>query len=456
MTSKSDFAKGSVYRHIIALAVPMILAQLVQMLYNIVDRIYIGHLPGASATALTGLGLTFPIITVVSAFTNLFGMGGTPLFSIARGEGDTAGAEKILGNTASLLFAGAFIIMAVCFGLMEPLLYLFGASDATYPYAKAYLQIYLIGTPFVMLGTGLNSFINAQGFGKTGMVTVMLGAVINIILDPVFIFLLDMGIEGAAVATVISQLISAVWVLLFLTGKKAVLKIRKENLRPRWGIVRKMLGLGTAGFAMSASNGIVQVACNTTLRAFGGDIYVGVMTVVNSVRDTVFLPAHGLAGAAQPVVGYNYGAGAYDRVKQAIRFTTVVSVIYILLAWLGVFLFPEALIRIFNDDPLLLEKGVPALHTYFFGIFMMSLQVAGQSTFVGLGLSKQAVFFSLLRKVFIVVPLTLWLPNVGGIGVNGVFLAEPVSNFLGGTACYVTMLFTVRRLLREKEAEHFA
>ncbi len=451
MDAKSDFSKGSVYKHILSLAVPMILAQLVQMLYNVVDRIYIGHLPGASSLALTGLGLTFPVITVVVAFTNLFGMGGTPLFSIARGEGDERRAEQILGNTAGLLCGSALVIMAVCYCLMQPLLYLFGASDATYPYAEAYLQIYLIGTPLVMIGTGLNGFINAQGFGKTGMLTVLVGAVTNLILDPVFIFLFDMGIEGAAVATVLSQLFSAVWVLHFLTGRKALLKIRRENLRPKWEIVRRMVGLGTAGFVMSASNGLVQIACNTTLRTFGGDVYVGVMTVVNSVRDTVFLPAHGISNATQPIIGYNYGAGAYDRVKKALRFLTAVSVIYMLLAWLIVFLFPEALLGVFSDDPQLLRKGVPALHMYFFGSFLMSMQVAGQSAFVGLGLSRQAVFFSLLRKVLIVVPLTLLLPHLGGLGVDGVFLAEPISNFLGGTACYVTMLLTIRKMLVKKE-----
>lgn len=451
MDSKSDFSKGSLYKHILSLAVPMVLAQLVQLLYNIVDRIYIGHLPGVSSLALTGLGLTFPVITLVSAFTNLFGMGGTPLFSIARGEGAGERAEQILGNTAGLLFGSAFLLMAVCYVLMEPILYLFGASDATYPFAAAYLQIYLIGTPFVMLGTGLNGFISAQGFGTTGMVTVLVGAVANIILDPVFIFVLDMGIEGAAAATVLSQLLSAVWVLRFLTGRRALQKIRRRFLRPRWAVVRKILGMGTAGFVMSASNGLMQVACNTTLRTFGGDVYVGVMTVVNSVRDVTFLPGQGFANATQPVIGYNFGAGAYDRVKKCIRFLSAASVLYMVIVWLVIFLFPETLMGIFTDDPLLIEKGAPALHTYFFGAFLMSMQMAGQSTFVGLGLSKQAVFFSLLRKVFIVVPLTLLLPYVGGLGTNGVFLAEPVSNLIGGTACYVTMLITVRKKLGKKE-----
>ncbi|MBQ7033089.1 MAG: MATE family efflux transporter [Clostridia bacterium] len=451
MDSKSDFSKGSLYRHILSLAIPMVLGQLVQLLYNIVDRIYIGHLPGASSLALTGLGLTFPVITIISAFTNLFGMGGAPLFSIARGEGNAEKAENILGNTAGLLFGSAFILMAVCYIFMKPLLYLFGASDVTYPFAEAYLQVYLVGTPLVMLGTGLNGFIGAQGFGTTGMLAVLVGAVTNILLDPIFIFALDMGITGAAVATVLSQLLSAAWVLRFLTGRRALLKIRRRFLRPEWEHVRKILGMGAAGFVMSASNGLMQVACNTTLRAFGGDVYVGVMTVVNSVRDVTFLPGLGFANATQPVIGYNFGAGVYERVKKCIRILSVVSVVYMLLVWLIIFLFPEALIGVFTDDPVLIEKGTPALHTFFFGAFLMSLQMAGQSAFVGLGLSRQAVFFSLLRKVFIVVPLTLLLPYVGSLGADGVFWAEPISNLIGGTACYATMLVTVRKKLTEKK-----
>ncbi len=445
---QNDFSKGSVYKHIWALAVPMILAQLVQMLYNVVDRIYIGHLPGASSLALTGLGLTFPIITIVTAFTNLFGMGGAPLFSIARGEGNTARAEKILGNAASLLFVSAFFIMLLCGLLTKPLLYLFGAGADTYGYAAEYLRIYALGTPFVMLGTGLNNFINAQGFGKTGMLTVLFGALLNIVLDPIFIFIFDMGIRGAAIATVLSQIVSALWVLRFLTGPKTILKIRAKNLLPDGKIVLKMLFMGTAGFVMSASNGLVQIACNQTLRSFGGDIYIGVMTVLNSVRDTAFLPALGLANAAQPFIGYNYGKGTYDRVKTAIRFVTWASILYMLFAWLVIFLFPEAFISIFSSDSVLIEKGVPALHIYFFGVFMMSLQVAGQSTFVGLGLSGRAVFFSLLRKVFIVVPLTILLPHIGGLATRGVFLAEPISNVVGGMACYATMRYTVKNLLK--------
>ena len=441
---QNDFSQGSVYRHVLSLALPMTVAQLVQILYNVVDRIYIGHLPGASSLALTGLGLTFPVITLILAFTNLFGMGGAPLCSIARGRGDTERAERIMGSTLTMLLAASVVLTVLGQVFLRPLLFLFGASDDTWPYAAAYLRIYLIGTPLAMVGTGMNGFINAQGFGRVGMVTTLMGAAANIVLDPVFIFLLDMGVSGAAVATVLSQLLSAAWVMRFLLGRRTLLKLRPANLRPDWPLVGEIARLGTAGFVMSASNGAVQIACNTTLRAFGGDVYVGVMTVLSSVRDVVSLPCQGLNNASQPVLGFNFGARKYDRVVRVIRFTAATSVGYMLLAWLVVFLFPRPIMSVFNSSPALLDAGAPAMHLYFFGFFMMALQISAQSVFVGLGLSRQAIFFSILRKIIIVVPLTLLLPHVGGLGVTGVFLAEPISNFIGGAASFTTMVLTLR------------
>lgn len=442
-----DFSQGKVWRHIMALAVPMTVAQLVQVIYNIVDRIYIGHLPGTSSLALTGLGLTFPVITLIGAFTNLFGMGGAPLCSIARGKQQTERAKKIVGNTFTMLVLTSVVMMAFCYLFMRQILYLFGASDQTFPFARQYLMIYLLGTPFVMLGTGMNGFINAQGFARTGMMTILLGAGVNIVLDPVFIFFFHMGVSGAALATVLSQMLSAVWVLCFLTGKRTLLRIERACMRPERKLVGEITALGLAGCVMSATNGVVQIACNATLRDHGGDLYVGIMTVLNSVRDVVVLPIHGLTSAFQPVIGYNYGAGKYRRVRQGIVFTTAVGIVYMALVWLIIFLFPRPFIHVFNSDPQLIARGVPAMHLYFFGFFMMVFQFAGQSTFTGLGLSKQAVFFSLFRKVIIVVPLTLLLPKVAGLGVNGVFIAEPISNFVGGLACFITMLFTIRRLM---------
>lgn len=451
MDNKSDFSKGSIYSHILQLAIPMTIAQLVQMLYSVVDRIYIGHLPGTSAMALTGLGLTFPIVSLTAAFTNLFATGGAPLASIARGAGKDDEAERIMGNTFSMLLLTSLLLMLVFYSLMRPLLFLFGASEVTYPYARDYLMIYLAGTPFVLMGTGMNSFINAQGFGKTGMVTVLLGAIANIILDPVFIFIFDMGIAGAAIASVISQLLSAVFVISFLRGRHTIMRLRPSIMRLSLPTVRKITSLGLAGFIMQASNGAVQIACTSTLRLFGSDIYVGIMTVLNSIRDMVSLPAQGLTDAGRPVIGYNYGAREFGRIRKAIRFLTVIGVSYMLISWLILFLFPEPFIHLFSSDQELLEKGVGAMHIYFFGFFMMALQFCGQTVFVGLGKSHQAIFFSIFRKIVIVVPLTLLLPRLGA-GINGVFIAEPISNFIGGTACYMTMLIYTRRLFRKEEA----
>lgn len=451
MENRNDFSQGSIYRHIMSLAIPMTIAQMVQVLYNIVDRIYIGHLEAGSSLALTGLGLTFPIITIISAFTNLFGMGGAPLCSIARGKNDMERAETIMGNTFFLLLVSSFILMLASYIFMKPLLYMFGASDTTYPYAKEYLKIYLLGTPFVMLGTGMNGFINSQGFGKMGMMTILLGAIVNIILDPIFIFYFELGISGAAIATILSQLLSAIWVMKFLLGEKTILKLTKKNMRLEGELIKSITGLGLAGFVMSATNGAVQIACNATLKEHGGDIYVGIMTVLSSIRDVIILPIHGVTTGAQPVLGYNYGAKKYDRIKKGIIFVTVVTVIYMLLAWIIVFLYPESFIKVFSSDMELIVKGIPAMNIYYFGFFMMAFQVAGQSIFVALGQSKQAVFFSLFRKIIVVVPLTLFLPYVADLGIKGVFLAEPISNFIGGTACYIVMLFTIKRLLVEKE-----
>lgn len=448
----NDFSKGSVRKSIIYQALPPICAQLVQLAYNIVDRIYIGHLSDSDSLALTGIGLVFPITTLIAAFTNLFGMGGAPLFAIARGEGEDKKAERIMGNTFALLSLCSVVITVICFLFAKPVLYLFGADDGTYFYAGSYLRIYLVGTPALMLATGLNGFINAQGFPRIGMFTVAIGAVINLVLDPIFIFGLDMGVEGAALATVISQVISAVWVIRFLTGRSAILRIRFDCMKIDPRLTFKIMSLGFAGFIMQATNSLVQAVCNIMLKVFGGDIYISVMTVVNSARDILSLPIHGLTSGSQPVLGYNYGAKEYDRVKQGIRFSAVVGAIYTAAAWLFIISFPKLLITLFSDDANLIEPGIRALKIYFFGFVFMAFQFSGQSVFTALGRSKQAVFFSLLRKAFIVVPLTVALPNMG-LGVDGVFWAEPISNVLGGLACFITMWLTVYRRLENTQTE---
>ena len=452
-TQKNDFSKGSVPGNILRLALPMTFAQLINVLYSVIDRMYIGHIPNTAANALTGIGLTFPIITIITAFANLFGTGGAPLFSIERGRKEEQRAEQIMGNTfAMLLSTGiALTILVLCF--KKPLLYLFGASDVTFPYADSYLSIYLCGTIFVMIGLGMNPFINAQGFGKMGMTTVLLGAVTNILLDPLFIFIFDMGVSGAALATVLAQFVSAAWAVSFLTGKRALLKLRRKNFKIEFALLKRIISLGLSGFIMATTTGLVQIVCNSTLQSFGGDLYVGVMTVLNSIREIVMTPVGGVTSATQPVLGFNYGAGEYRRVQSGIKFMSGVCMAYTVITWLILLLFPTFFIRIFSSDPALTQACVSPMHLYFFGYFMMSLQMAGQSTAVGLGRSKQAIFFSLLRKVVIVAPLTVLLPRLFGLGVNGVFLAEPISNFIGGLACFITMLFTIWRELGNKEAE---
>lgn len=449
MTNKNDFSQGSIAGNIMRLAIPMTLAQLINVLYSIVDRVYIGHIPGTSVQALTGIGLTLPIITIITAFANLFGMGGAPLCSIARGANEEEKAVKVMGNSFTLLLLSGTVLMVICLLCKEPLLYLFGASDFTFPYANAYITIYLFGTLFVMVSLGMNNFINAQGFGKIGMLTVLFGAVTNILLDPLFIFVFRMGVQGAAVATVISQGLSAVWVFRFLTGRKAVLKLNRDSIRLDKTLVKEITGLGTAGFVMSVTNSAVQIVCNFTLYQYGGDIYVGVMTVLNSVRELVTMPVSGLTSGAQPVIGYNYGAGLYGRVKSAIKFMTMSCIVFTCFAWAILFFVPAFFLKLFTDSQELILVGVSAMRIYFCGIFLMALQFAGQSTYVALNRSKQAVFFSLFRKVIIVIPLTLFFPLIDGMGVEGVFWAEPVSNAIGGIICFVTMLITVWPTLKE-------
>ena len=448
MKNHTDFSQGSVAGNILRMAGPMILAQLVSVLYSIVDRMYIGHIPGASANALTGVGVTFPVLLMINAFANLFGTGGVSLFSMARGRGDTKRAQKLMGNSCAMLLITCAIISAAAGVFMRPVLYAFGASDATYPYAQAYLSVYLLGTIFVMLGLGMNGFINAQGFALRGMGTVVLGAVVNIALDPIFIFWLDMGVRGAAIATVIAQAASAIWAMRFLTGSKSLIRLTLRALRIRWKLVGEIVKLGFSGFIMGFTNSAVQTVCNATLQAFGGDVYVGVMTVISSVREIASAPINGFTSAAQPVMGFNYGAKKYARVRQGIFFTTAFGLGAMGLIWLAIMLFPNAFCRPFCSDEALLTACVPSMRIYFFGFYMMALQMAGQATAVALGRAKQAVFFSLLRKAFIVVPLTLVLPHIAGLGVNGVFAAEPISNFIGGTACYVTMLLTIGREMK--------
>lgn len=445
---KNDFSHGDIPKTILSLAAPMTLAQLINVLYSVVDRMYLGRLPGH--LALTGLGLTMPIVSIIMGLANLCGVGGAPLTSLYRGKGEDEEAEAVMGNAFTLLLGLGAVATLLLLLVKGPMLYLFGASDDTFPYADSYLTIYLCGTLFVMIGLGMNPFISAQGFAKTGMLTVGLGAVVNIALDPLFIFVLDMGVRGAALATVLAQGCSAVWALCFLTGKGAILRLKRRNLRLRWSLVRRIVSLGLSGFFVNLTNALVQIVCNATLQYWGGDLYVGVMTIVNSLREVVTMPVHGLSQGSQPVIGYNAGAGKPQRVRQSIRFTAFVTLTYAALVMLVMELFPAALVRIFNSEPEVIAAAVPAVRLYYCMFLFMSLQLVGQSTFTALGRAKNAIFFSLFRKAIVNAPLTVLLPMCWGLGTTGVFAAEAVSQLLGGLACFTTMYVVVYRPLRRQ------
>ena len=447
-TDKNNFAYGSVVRHIVNLAGPMIVAQLINVLYNVIDRVYIGRIPGVATLAMGGLGLCLPLISIIIAFANLFGMGGAPLCSIARGQGKNQEAEEIMANSFVLLVIFGIVLMVIGFAFKENLLWLFGASENTISYANEYMSIYLLGTVFVLIGLGMNSFINSQGFAKIGMLTVLIGAVINIILDPIFIFSFKLGVQGAALATIISQFISAFWTLYFLTGNKTILKLKRKNMFLQKKYVTKIFSLGMAGFMMAITNSIVTIVCNATLQIYGGDLYIAIMTIINSIREVASLPGQGMANACQPVLGYNYGAKEYTRVLQGIKFVTLSALSMMLVLWFAITVFPDLFIKIFSHNQEIIKDGIRALRLYFFGFFMMAFQMVGQAVAVGLGKAKQAIFFSVFRKVIIVVPLTIILPVY--MGVDGIFIAEAISNFIGGGACYITMWLTIGRNLKKQ------
>lgn len=447
---KNDFSQGNVPRLIMKLAIPMIVAQIVNALYSIVDRIYIGHMAGVGQTALTGIGLCFPITMTVSAFAALIGYGGAPLSSILRGSKRDQRAEQVLGNCVTALTVLGIVVPLACFLLREPVLYLFGASDATYPYANEYITIYLMGSLPVMLTLGLNTFINAQGFTRDGMVNVGIGALCNIVLDPIFIFVLGLGVAGAAIATVISQVVSCLWVFRFLLGKKNLIRLRRQYLRPSWPLLGKICALGVSSFIMQITESAISAVFNASLFRYGGDIYVTTMTVATSISQIYTMIIQGFGQGAQPVTGYNYGAGAYSRVRQCYRFLTGACLTYAVVAWGLIQLFMPQIISVFNSDPDLLATAVPMLRIFFLLTFLFALQTASQNTFVAMGEAKKATFFALLRKVFLLIPLILLMPRLG-FGVAGIFAAEPIADTISAAACFLTFLFTSYRGLRKKE-----
>ena len=443
---KNDFSVGSIPKNILSMALPMTVAQLVNVLYSVVDRIYLGHLPGVNHLALTGIGVTMPIVSVIMGLANLCGTGGSPLCAMARGRGDNEEAERTMGNAFALLLTIGLAATALLMLVRRPMLYAFGASDETFPYANEYLTIYLLGTLFVMISLGMNPFINAQGFGRVGMMTVVLGAVTNIILDPILILWAHMGVRGAALATIIAQGLSCTWVLRFLTGSRGILRLRHRYIRLEGTRTRRIIGLGLSGFFMNLTNSLVQVVCNATLLSWGGDLYVGVMTIINSIREVVVMPVQGLNNGSQPVTSFNYGAKKYGRVCESIRFTVGMTVAYSAAFWALAMLLPTPFIQIFSSEPDIITAGIPALRLYFCMFIFMSLQMSSQHLIVSLGRARQAIFFSLFRKAIINAPLTVLLPHF--MGVSGVFAAEAISQLVGGLASSITMYFTVYRRLK--------
>ena len=454
---ENDFSQGSISKNVLSLAIPLTVAQLTVVLYNVVDRAFIGHIQAVGRDAFTGIGLVMPVTYIITAFANLCGTGGAPLCSIARGKGEDGQAQRIMGVSFTFLLLLGTVLTLFFYLFQEPILYLVGGSPETVRHASAYLRIYLVGTIPVMIGLGMNPFINSQGFGKVGMMTTLLGAAINLVLDPILIFGLDMGIQGAALATVIAQICSALWVLRFLTGKNAILRLSRSSLGLDGTILKRVCALGLTGFTFSVTNSLVQAVGNAQLQAYGGpdsgDLYVAAMTAIASIREIVFQPIRGLTQGAQPVIGYNYGAGMFSRVRESIRFLTVACLLYNAAVWLLLLAFPHWFILLFNDDPALLEISAKAMRIYYGAYVFMSFQMVGQNTFVALGKAKQAVFFSLLRKVILVLPLMLVLPNLWGLGAYGVFFTEPVSDMVGGLACFLTMMLTVWPAMKQQGLE---
>ena len=451
-----DFEHGTVTGNILGAALPMLVAQILNLLYNIVDRIYIARIPNIGTAALGAVGLCFLLIVVITAFSNLFGSGGAPLFSIYRGKGEPQRAANVMNTSFTMVCVCAVVLMAVGFIFARPLLVLFGASTDALVYAYPYLMIYLIGTLPSMIATGMNPFINAQGYSTIGMTSVAVGAVANLLLDPLFIFVLGFGVQGAAIATVISQALSAVFVFVFLT-RKSELKVRflkKKEFSECIGYAKNIVSLGTAGFIMQLTNSLVSICCNNILSDVGGDIYISVMTIVSSVRQLVETPIYAMNEGTSPILSYNYGACRPARVRKAMAVMSTMILGYTAVMWSIIILFPNALIGIFSSDAALMQDAVPALKQYFAAFICMDFQYIGQTVFKSLNKKKQAIFFSLLRKVFIVVPLTYMMPYMFHMGTAGVFLAEPASNVIGGTLCLVVMLCTILPELKRMEKQN--
>lgn len=453
MSQEVDLGREPVGHLLFILAVPAITSQVVNALYNMVDRMYIGHIPEVGSAALTGVGVCFPIIMIISAFAYLFGMGGAPRASIFMGKKDNATAEKILGNCTTSLMIIAVLLTVLVLIFQEPLLYLFGASENTIGYAMDYMTIYAIGTIFVQLTLGLNAFISAQGFSKISMLTVVIGAVTNIVLDPIFIFGLNMGVQGAAVATVMSQALSAIWAFWFLSGKNTILKLKRENLKINFHILLPCIALGVAPFAMQATESVLVLCFNSSLLKYGGYLAVGAMTILSSVMQFAMLPLQGLTQGGQPIISYNYGAKQGDRVQKAFKLQTISCFSYSSFIWLLIMIFPSLFVAIFTSDPQLTEITIWALRIYMAGVLLMGIQISCQQTFIAFGNSKKSAFLAVFRKILVLIPLIYILPMFISDQVFAVFLAEPIADTIAVLTTSTMFYFEMKNKMKEMQTK---
>ena len=448
-TKTTHMETGSIPKLLAQLAIPAVVAQVINLLYNIVDRIYIGHIPGIGAAALTGVGLFTPILMLLNAFAMLVGSGGAPRAAIAMGKKDNDLAEKILGNCFTLL-VGLAVVLTIVFYVSAPtLLRLFGASDATLTYATDYARIYILGSFFVLIVLGMNTFITTQGFAKISMMTTIIGAVINIILDPIFIFALGMGVKGAALATVLSQAVGAIWILRFLSGKKTILHLRKENFRLQRDVILPCLALGISTFVMLSTESILSISFTSSLSRYGGDLAVGAMTIITSVSQLATLPLQGICQGGQPIMSYNFGAGNKERVKKAFFTQFKVCTIFTSCFWLIMLLFPKLFAGIFSNNTDLITYTAWALRIYMAGIFSLGFQVACQQSFMALGQAKVSLLLACLRKLILLIPLIFILPLFIQDKVFAVFLAEPISDIVAATITTITFMSRFNGILNK-------
>lgn len=451
-----ELGTKSVGKLLFSLAVPAITAQIINVLYNVVDRMYIGHIEGIGPQALTGVGVTMPLITAIAAFAMLASMGGAPRASILLGRGDRDGAQKVLGNCASLLVTIAVVLTVALVLFNRPILMLFGASENTIGYALEYMNIYALGTIFVQTALGLNAFITAQGFARTSMLTVLIGAICNIILDPIFIFAFHMGVRGAALATILSQAISSIWVLRFLSSGKTGLRLKIRSMHPDVKVLGPCVALGLSPFIMQFTESVLIVCFNTSLLKYGGDLAVGAMSILTSVMQFIWMPVQGLTQGSQPIIGFNYGAGNAGRVKKAFKLLLIASVVYTCVFWVVCQSFPQLFAAFFTNDAQLKEYTAPLLRIYMGATFLLGAQTACQQTFIALGNAKTSLFLALLRKVFLLIPLIYILPNFVPDKVVGVFLAEPVADTIAVITTVSMFAYSFRKVLhqmRDRAAE---